>query len=107
MSRMTKPIIDDYYSGYYTNGQLSSGIVKINEKDFTNAAIFKLGQYEDIDESPEQLAKFKKALEIIKNKKVDVEWLLNTIDRETYNDDLHIALTQEEYDFLKEVLTND
>ena len=55
MSRMTKPIIDDYYSGYYTNGQLSSGIVKLNEKDFTNAAILKLGQLEDIEELFEKI----------------------------------------------------
>lgn len=49
--RLTKEIKDDYYAGYYTNGQMSSGIVYINDnKDFTNAAIYKLGEYEDTEE---------------------------------------------------------
>lgn len=49
--RLTKEIKDDYYNGYYTNGRMSSGIVYINsDKDFTNAAINKLGQLEDIEE---------------------------------------------------------
>jgi len=69
-------------------------------------AIDKLGQYEDIDESPEHLAKIKKALEIIKEKNVWVYHLKQCNSLEEYNevftDELH--LTQEEYDLLKEVL---
>lgn len=44
---------DGYYEDvYYTNGRtLSSGVVYLNEKgDFTNAAIQKLGELEDIEE---------------------------------------------------------
>lgn len=37
----------------------------------------KLGQYEDIDESPEHLAKIKRAFEIIKTKKLDVCSFIN------------------------------
>lgn len=74
--------------------------------------IQKLGQYEDIDESPEHLADIKKALEIIKEKQVNVRRAI--ILRETYEDYLEnygelfahceSILTQEEYDLLKEVL---
>ena len=44
---------DGYYEDvYYTNGRtLSSGVVYLNEKgDFTNAAIQKLGEIEDVEE---------------------------------------------------------
>lgn len=44
---------DGYYEDvYYTNGRtLSSGVVYLNNKgDFTNAAIQKLGELEDIEE---------------------------------------------------------
>ena len=45
-----------------------------------------------------------KALEIIKEKRVNVEWLLETESVEEYNESLYIDLTQEEYDLLKEIL---
>ena len=48
-----------------------------------------------------------KALEIIKDKRVNVEWLLKCFkdyDLETYNTYQTKPLTQEEYDLLKEVL---
>lgn len=43
---------DGYYEDvYYTNGHMSSGVIYLNEKgDFTNAAIQKLGELEDIEE---------------------------------------------------------
>lgn len=49
-----------------------------------------------------------KALEIIKEKGVDVIWVLETKNVEEYNDSLCIYsdLTKEQYDFLKEVLSN-
>ena len=43
------------------------------------------------------------AAEIIKEKKVDVEWLLTTENVEEYNESLCINLTKDEYDLLKEV----
>lgn len=48
----------------------------------------------------------KKALEIIKEKEVNVFIFLHSGDLETYNDMVedNRKLTQEEYDFLKEVL---
>ena len=52
----------------------------------------------------EMLKKKTKALEIIKNKKVNVKWLLNSNSYEEYNKWYDIPLTQEEYDLLKEVL---
>ena len=45
-----------------------------------------------------------KALEIIKNKRVNVDWLLETEDVEEYNESLYYELTVGEYDLLKEVL---
>ena len=45
-----------------------------------------------------------KVLEIIKEKQVNVEWLLETENVEEYNESLYADLTQEEYDLLKEVL---
>ena len=50
--------------------------------------------------------KYKKALEIIKNKEVNVFIFLHSGDLETYNDMVedNRKLTQEEYDLLKEVL---
>lgn len=45
-----------------------------------------------------------KALEIIKEKRVNVDWLLETDNVEEYNESLYVELTKEEYDLLKEVL---
>lgn len=49
-----------------------------------------------------------KAFEIIKEKRVDVNWLLacftHTKELESYNQDRRHKITKEEYDFLKEVL---
>ena len=53
------------------------------------------------------IAKELKALEIVKDKELDIEWLLtcfNKYDREQYNACQIKSLTQEEYDLLKEVL---
>lgn len=72
----------------------------------------KLGEYENIDESPEHLAKVSKAFEIIKEKKVNICCFCE-YNVDTYKD--YIAtfekvnlgkelLTQEEYNLLKEVL---
>lgn len=46
------------------------------------------------------------ALEIIKEKRVDVEWLINTFNYIDYNDETKEKywLTDEEYTLLKEVL---
>ena len=45
-----------------------------------------------------------KALEIIKNKNVDVNSFVFSSSLEWYNRNNHYSLTQEEYDLLKEVL---
>ena len=45
-----------------------------------------------------------KALDIIKKKRVNVEWLLETENVEEYNESLYNNLTNDEYDLLKEVL---
>lgn len=50
------------------------------------------------------LLKYKRAFEIIKNKKVNVKWLFNSEDVEDYNKWYEYHLTQEEYDLLKEML---
>ena len=47
-----------------------------------------------------------KSLEIIKEKKVEVLWLINK-SLEDYNKNHFYELTQEEYDLLKEVLENE
>lgn len=72
----------------------------------------KLGQYEDVDESPEHLAKIKKTLEIIKNKKVNVMLFisLKDIGLEKYNicfEAKEHQLTEEEWNLLKEQLNNE
>ena len=70
--------------------------------------IMKLGQYEDVDESPEYLAKVKKALEIVKEKKVDTEKLWLLANAYAYNNfgKVHvIPLTDDEFDLLTEVLS--
>lgn len=74
----------------------------------------KLGEYENIDESPKHLAKVKQAFDVIKEKRVNVSLLLNTKDYYDYNDHVCRAqiylhsyskcLTQEEWNFLREVL---
>ena len=69
----------------------------------------KLSQYEDIDENPKKLAKIKKALEIIKNKAVDIKDIYKYADYSQYNYALlgvpfEFRLTPEEFDLLKEVL---
>lgn len=50
------------------------------------------------------LLKYKKALEIIKVKRVNVDLLYYCLKLQDYNDNARIHLTQEEYDLLKEVL---
>ena len=51
-----------------------------------------------------EVEKSLKVLKIIKEKRVNVEWLLETENVEEYNESLYNNLTQEEYDLLKEVL---
>ena len=56
-----------------------------------------------------EIEKDLKALEIIKTKKVDVNWLYREKTLEGYNfayegtNESHLCLTQEEYDLLKEI----
>ena len=95
--RLTKKIVDNTYCPIALGDSYEVANSKIQDK---------LGQYEDIDEDPEHLAKVNKALEIIKEKIVDY-WLLTLCNsREEYNSDepLYRQLTQEEYDLLKEIL---
>ena len=48
--RLTEKYDDGYYNGYYTTGKMSSGIAYYDQEKFTNAAIEKLGELEDIEE---------------------------------------------------------
>lgn len=67
----------------------------------------KLGEYENIDESPKHLAKIKRALDIIKEKKVDTEKLRLVANAYAYNNFGKVAvipITQEDYELLTEVL---
>lgn len=67
-------------------------------------AIDKLGQYEDIDESPERLAKELKALEIIKEMlDGDLTKKLNANSIKIFKD-IFDNLPKEKQDLLKEVL---
>ena len=72
---------------------------RINELEETNHLMF-LREHEN--------TKKLKALEIIKKKEVDIGWLKRAKDLREYNSGMGInsysALTQEEYDLLKEVL---
>ena len=91
---------------------LRIGIQHINQ-DESPAFI---SQYEEdidiIETALKDTEKYKKALEIIKEKQVDVYWLWLSADVEKYNDVMnkkfidtqkHI-LTQEEYELIKEIL---
>lgn len=65
------------------------------------------GEDESINKDFDIIEKELKALEIIKNKDVDVEYFKIKKDKgslEDYNVRLYDELTQEEYDLLKEVL---
>jgi hypothetical protein len=66
----------------------------------------KLGEYENIDESPKHLAKVKRAFDIVKEKQVDVRMFI-IYDLENYNrlqKNDYCKLTKAEDDLLKEVL---
>ena len=54
----------------YKDPKVQGGYNSVNNDDF--ACVGKLGQYEDIDEDPENLAKAKQALDIIKKKHVSI-----------------------------------
>ena len=60
--------------------------------------------YDYNKEEYDAIEKELKALEIIKEKKVNVKWLLNSYSCDDYNNWYDIHLTEEEYDLLKEVL---
>lgn len=74
--------------------------IKDSQKITDGQILDKLGQYEDIDESPEHLAKVKEALEIIRYKRVSIRALEQCVK----NNFLYPSLAQEEQDLLKEVL---
>lgn len=68
-------------------------------------ALNKIAYRYGYDENIKIIEKSLKALEIIKNKQVNV-FLLHSVDLETYNDMIadNRYLTQEEFNVLKEVL---
>ena len=68
-------------------------------------ALNKIAYRYGYDENIKIIEKSLKALEIIKNKQVNV-FLLHSVDLETYNDMIadNRNLTQEEFNVLKEVL---
>ena len=87
----------------------------LNKKYSSYDRLYKLGQYEDINDNPDVLAKRDKALEIIKNKAVNlyyVEIVNNYINYNRCIDEFFgnyehrdmYYLTQEEFNFIKEVL---
>lgn len=60
--------------------------------------------WEKLKDSLDTIEKELKALEIVKKKLVDVNWLKGCDELEDYNFCNNIELTQEEYNLLKEVL---
>ena len=99
--RLTEKASAPYVEGTY-QAKGRSLLTKTYQQEMLN----KLGQYEDIDDNPKHLAKIKKALEIIKEKDVDITSFRCSSSLENYNlkENGFIPLTQEEYDLLKEVL---
>lgn len=76
------------------------------ELEALNTIIYSYGY----DENVEIVSKALKALEIIKEKEVDVQLLEDSKNLNDYNWCVHTknrALTQEEFDLLKEVLLRD
>lgn len=123
-----KKAYDDYYlyspnTVYGTGERPRSEYVSpykenlyIPEHNITKRMCYnKLGQYEDIDESPEHLAKVSEALEIAKKKRLNLNTFLRINSSVSYSFYLgnhnvlwygmtSEALTQEEFYLLKEVL---
>lgn len=96
--RLTKKVENGYF--IFCEIDASDGKPNIQEH------VKKLGLYEDVDESPEHLAKIKRALEIIKEKQIDVRMFI-IYDLENYNKlqkNDYCKLTKTEDDLLKEVL---
>jgi hypothetical protein len=81
------------------------------EYDWESAIFFK-GDFETIKQDLERLEKLEKVVEIIKNKKVFIQYLLLCIENvadplNEYNSlNKPLTLTQEEFDLLKEVFKN-
>lgn len=67
-----------------------------------------LQDYEELKEATKSVEKELKALELIKNKEVNTkEIMVYNFSLERYNYQNFYKLTQEEYNFLREVLNND
>ena len=60
--------------------------------------------YKIIENALKDTEKYKKALEIIKEKRVDVSWLFKCDNTRNYKHFSYCELTEEEFDFLKEIL---
>ena len=81
--------------------------LKVYEKIKLEYSEIKIYHYDLLKENERlhnQKAKKLKAFEIIKDKRVNADWLLETENVEEYNESLYNDLTQEEFDLLKEVL---
>ena len=61
----------------------------------------------ELDDLKKENKKLKKAIEIIKNKDVDINLLISSNCLEDYNYQYSIPLTQQEYEILKEALENE
>lgn len=75
------------------------------------AGIQKLAEYENIDIDPKKLTKIKQTLDVIKKKGIFVNGLIKSKDLEEYNilclnHGMTELLTPEEYNLLKEVLSD-
>lgn len=88
--------------------ELKEGEIAI---DFANRVYDIIGGENDVDIIVETIESQKKALEIIKNKEVDIYGIKNSIDVYDYNAGIenednfeNRMLTEEEYNLLKEVL---
>lgn len=66
--------------------------------------ILKFVSYGRFEFDFDTIEKSLKVLEIIRIKKVNVEWLLESENVEEYNESLYADLTREEFALLKEVL---
>lgn len=82
---------------------------RIKKSHFTAMACLGVKEKDkETEQAIEIVEKREKALEIIKEKRVDVGWLINCENIEQYNNVIgtatHKLLTKKEYNLLKEVL---
>lgn len=92
----------------YEWSQSKNAILKLENEELKKELEFE--KFDNFIVLGEKIDKYKKAIEILENKRVDVNKLLLSCCVEGYNDTVFTykrELTKEEYDLLKEVLENE